>query len=314
MKPEIQRIMMQIKKVIVGKELVIEKMLMAILAGGHILIDDVPGVGKTTLALSFSKALELPFQRIQFTPDVLPSDISGYTIYDQHSGSFVYRPGAITHAGLVLADEINRASGKVQSALLEAMEERQITVDGRTYPLPEPFLVIATQNRVGTSGTQPLPFAQMDRFLIQLKVGYPDHEAQMQMLRDRQTSNPIQEVRSVISREELLHLQAQCARVMTGEAVIDYITRLSEVSRNHEMIEVGISPRGALLLNRMAKSRAFMMDRDYVTGEDVREVFADVCAHRIRMNSRGRSGDVKERQVLEDILSRTECPDLRSIR
>ena len=201
---QLEPILSEIEKAVVGKRGVIEKILMALLAEGHILLDDVPGVGKTTLAVALSRALGLDFSRIQFTPDVLPSDIVGFSVYDRQSGEFVYRPGAVTNANLLLGDEINRTSSKTQSALLEAMEERQITVDGHTYPLPKPFIVIATQNNVGTAGTQLLPYAQMDRFLVRLSVGYPDRDAQIAMLRARQDENPLDRVHPVASREDVL--------------------------------------------------------------------------------------------------------------
>ncbi len=242
------------EKVIVGKREAISKILTALLADGHVLLDDVPGVGKTSLAVALSRAVGFSFQRIQFTPDVLPSDLVGFSMYDKLSGDFVYRPGAISRAHLVLGDEINRASSKTQSALLEAMEERQVTVDGKTYPLVTPFLVIATENSVGTAGTQPLPYAQMDRFLIRLSLGYPDYEAQMAMLRDRQDQDPQETVVRVMNREEWIARQREARAVTVKDAILDYITRLSMASRDHEKTEVGISPRGALCLGRMAKA------------------------------------------------------------
>ena len=201
MQSQAESIIREAEKVIVGKRDVIEKILTAMLAEGHILMDDVPGVGKTTLAVALSRAVGLAFQRVQFTPDVLPSDLTGFTMYDKESGQFVYRAGALSRANLLLGDEINRATSKTQSALLEAMEERQVTVDGTTYPLEEPFIVIATENSVGTAGTQYLPYAQLDRFLARVTLGYPDYEAQMTMLRDRQTENPMDRVRQVAEKE-----------------------------------------------------------------------------------------------------------------
>ena len=216
MNPQLEPILSEIEKAVVGKRGVIEKILMALLAEGHILLDDVPGVGKTTLAVALSRALGLDFSRIQFTPDVLPSDIVGFSVYDRQSGEFVYRPGAVTNANLLLGDEINRTSSKTQSALLEAMEERQITVDGHTYPLPKPFIVIATQNNVGTAGTQLLPYAQMDRFLVRLSVGYPDRDAQIAMLRARQDENPLDRVCQVASREDVLAMQTAVRAVSSA--------------------------------------------------------------------------------------------------
>ena len=213
MRPQLESVLHEVEKVIVGKREAISKILTALLADGHVLLDDVPGVGKTSLAVALSRAVGFSFQRIQFTPDVLPSDLVGFSMYDKVSGDFVYRPGAISRAHLVLGDEINRASSKTQSALLEAMEERQVTVDGTTYPLETPFLVIATENSVGTAGTQPLPYAQMDRFLIRLSLGYPDYEAQMAMLRDRQDQDPQETVARVMDREEWITRQQEVRAV-----------------------------------------------------------------------------------------------------
>ena len=298
------------EKVIVGKREAISKILTALLADGHVLLDDVPGVGKTSLAVALSRAVGFSFQRIQFTPDVLPSDLVGFSMYDKASGDFVYRPGAISRAHLVLGDEINRASSKTQSALLEAMEERQVTVDGTTYPLETPFLVIATENSVGTAGTQPLPYAQMDRFLIRLSLGYPDYEAQMAMLRDRQDQDPQETVVRVMDREEWIARQREARAVTVKDAILDYITRLTMASRDHEKTEVGISPRGALCLGRMAKAWAYLEGRDYVTGADVQAVFADVCAHRLLLKE---NAGVTVQEVLSDLIRKTENPDRRGL-
>ena len=307
MRPQLENVLREVEKAIVGKRDVIEKILTALLAEGHILLDDVPGVGKTTLAVALSRAVGLAFQRVQFTPDVLPSDLVGFSMYDKASGEFVYRPGALNAANLVLGDEINRASSKTQSALLEAMEERQVTVDGKSYPLKSPFLVIATENSVGTAGTQHLPYAQMDRFLVRLSLGYPDYEAQMAMLRDRQAINPLENVSCVMSAEELLSLQREARAVTVKDAILDYITRLTMASRAHEAVEVGISPRGALFIDRMAKARAFLENRDYVTGGDVQAVFRDVCAHRVLLKESAREYTVD--QVLDELLKKVEIPD-----
>lgn len=204
MEKKLQAIFSEVQKAVIGKQTVVEKVLMALLADGHILLDDIPGVGKTTLALALSRALGLQYNRIQFTPDVLPSDIVGFSVYNKETGGFEYKSGVVTNTNLLLGDEINRTSSKTQSALLEAMEERQVTVDGRTYPLQTPFTVIATQNNVGTAGTQMLPYAQMDRFLVRLSIGYPDYEAQMTILRDRQNAEPLSAVREVVTRDEVV--------------------------------------------------------------------------------------------------------------
>ena len=298
----------QVQKVILGKGEVIEKVLMAILADGHVLLDDVPGVGKTTLAVALGKVLGLEYRRIQCTPDVLPSDIVGYSIYDKSAGDFRYMPGVVNGANLLLADEINRTSSKTQSALLEAMEERQVTVDGAVHPLKTPFLVIATENHVGAAGTQLLPHAQLDRFLVRLTIGYPSLQAQMDMIRDRQTSNPMDSVRQVSTCEEILAMQQESAAVTMVEELLSYIARLAQASRENPMIELGISPRGAIAVGRMARSCAYLRGRDYVVPEDVQEVFCDVCAHRLLLNGKARAARLTGREVLEDLLREVKAP------
>ena len=293
----------------IGKQAVIEKVLMALLADGHILLDDIPGVGKTTLALALSRALGLQYNRIQFTPDVLPSDIVGFSVYNKETGGFEYKSGVVTNTNLLLGDEINRTSSKTQSALLEAMEERQVTVDGSTYPLQTPFTVIATQNNVGTAGTQTLPYAQMDRFLVRLSIGYPDYEAQMTILRDRQNAEPLSAVRKVVTRDEVVQMQREVRAVTAKDVVLDYITRLTMASREHPMLELGISPRGALFLDRMAKAHAYLDGRDYVTGEDVQAIFCDVCAHRVILSQGARLEAKSAQDVLQDLLHRVDVPD-----
>ena len=307
MREQLENVIAEVEKVIAGKREVIEKILTALLAEGHILLDDVPGVGKTTLAVALSRAVGLSFRRVQFTPDVLPSDLTGFSVYNRESGTFVYQPGALIGINLLLGDEINRASSKTQSALLEAMEERQVTVDGQTYSLASPFLVIATENSVGTAGTQFLPYAQMDRFLVRLSLGYPDYEAQMKMLRDRRERNPMEEVCCVLTREELQELQREVRSVTVKDAILDYVTRLTMASREHEAVEVGVSPRGALFMVRMAKAKAFLDERDYVTGADVQAIFGDVCAHRLLLKETAEGTSVG--RVLDELLKKTENPD-----
>ena len=309
MEKKLQAIISEVQKAVIGKQTVIEKVLMALLADGHILLDDIPGVGKTTLALALSRALGLQYNRIQFTPDVLPSDIVGFSVYNKETGSFEYKSGVVTNTNLLLGDEINRTSSKTQSALLEAMEERQVTVDGRTYPLQTPFTVIATQNNVGTAGTQMLPYAQMDRFLVRLSIGYPDYEAQMTILRDRQNAEPLSAVREVVTRDEVVRMQREVRAVTAKDVVLDYITRLTMASREHPMLELGISPRGALFLDRMAKAHAYLDGRDYVTGEDVQAVFCDVCAHRVILSQEARLEAKSAQDVLQDLLRRVDVPD-----
>lgn len=308
---KIDEILAQVQKVILGKREVVEKVLMAILADGHVLLDDVPGVGKTTLAVTLGKVLGLEYRRIQCTPDVLPSDIVGYSIYDKSSGNFRYMPGVVNGANLLLADEINRTSSKTQSALLEAMEERQVTVDGTVHGLQAPFLVIATENHVGAAGTQLLPHAQLDRFLVRLTIGYPSLEAQMDMIRDRQKGNPLDRVRQVTDCGEILTMQRQAAEVTMVDEIVAYLARLAQASREDSMIELGVSPRGAIAVGRMARSCAYVRGRDYVVPEDVQEVFCDVCAHRLLLSQKARAAKLTGREVLERLLQDTKAPYLK---
>ena len=311
MRPDVEQVIREVEKAVSGKRETIGKILAALLADGHVLLDDVPGVGKTTLAVALSRAVGLRFQRIQCTPDLLPSDVVGFSMPDKQSGEFRYCPGALNGANLVLVDEINRGTSKTQSALLEAMEERQVTVDGTTYPLNAPFLVIATENSVGTAGTQLLPYAQMDRFLVRLSLGYPDYEAQMTMLRVRQERNPLDDVACVLEKERILAMQREVRAVTVQENVMDYVTRLTMASREHSAVEVGISPRGALHINSMAKAKAYMEGRDYVTGGDVQDVFRDVCGHRVLLKENALGAAAEE--VLNELLKKVDNPDRRGL-
>ena len=304
----VQQILDQVRQVIVGKDESLLWALAAILSGGHILLEDIPGVGKTTMALSFARALDLEYGRIQFTPDVLPSDIVGFSMYHKESGSFVYQPGAVM-TNLLLADEINRTSSKTQSALLEVMEERQVTVDGQTHKLPDPFVVIATQNPVGSAGTQLLPQAQLDRFMVRLEMGYPDFASQVNILRDRQTDDPLEAVVTVSSGLDLLTMQAQARQVHMADAMLEYVTSLAEASRSHPLVVLGVSPRGALAVCRMCKSRAFMEGRDYVLPDDVAYIFADVCAHRLILSPKARIAETTAKDVLAEVLQQVARPD-----
>ena len=311
MNEKIQNILTEIESVIVGKNENVEKILKAILSQGHVLMEDVPGVGKTTTALTFAKVLGLDTRRVQFTSDTVPSDVIGYSVYDKKEDSFVYKPGAIM-TNLLLADEINRTSSKTQSALLEAMEERRVTVDGRTYELPTPFVVLATQNPTGSAGTTLLPSSQLDRFLIRLSMGYPDHKSQINILRDRHSENPLDRVMPVVTKDELLSLVQETRNVEANDRIFDYITTLAEATRTHPMVELGVSPRGALALCRMAKAHAFLAGRDFVVPEDVASVFPDVCAHRLILSAKARMMEEKAENILAEILKSVDMPVLKA--
>lgn len=309
MRERIAKILGEVSRVIVGKNDVVETLLTALLADGHILLDDVPGVGKTTMAVALGRVLGLDYRRIQFTPDVLPSDITGFSMINRDTGAIEFKPGVALAANILLADEINRTSSKTQSALLEAMEEGQVTVDGATYPLKNPFTVIATQNHVGTAGTQLLPYAQLDRFLVRVSVGYPDFASQVDILRDRQQSNPVDALEQVTDRDEVLAMRDEVRGVTVKDSVLEYITRLAMATREQDSVELGVSPRGALAVCRMAKARAYVSGRDYATPQDVRDVFAVVCAHRIILTQKARLAGVTAEQALSDVLGAVEQPD-----
>lgn len=312
MNNKIPQILQEIETVIVGKNEAVEKILMAILSSGHVLMEDVPGVGKTTMALSFARALGLETRRVQFTSDTLPSDIIGFSVYEKSKGAFVYKPGAVM-TNLLLADEINRTSSKTQSALLEAMEERRVSVDGVTYPLPEPFIVLATQNPVGSAGTQLLPNSQLDRFLIKISIGYPDFDSQVNILRERHTDNPLDRVMPVVSADELKGLIAEVTAVEVRDSIYEYVTRLAQASREHPLVELGLSPRGALAVCRMAKAYAYLHGRDYVLPEDVAAIFPDVCAHRLVLSTRARMMEQTPAAVVQAVLEQVEMPVLKKL-
>lgn len=310
MQKEAMQVLNEVRKVVIGKDVIIAKVLMAVLSKGHILLEDVPGVGKTTLALAFSKALGLDCKRVQFTADSVPSDITGFSVYEKHTGNFVYKPGAAM-TNLLLADEINRTSSKTQSALLEVMEERQTTVDGVTRKLPEPFIVLATQNPVGSAGTQMLPDSQMDRFMIKLGMGYPDLKSQINILKDRHQRNPLDEVRQIADKEQLISMQAEADAVYIADPVYEYIARLADATRRNEMIQLGVSPRGTLALCRMAKSYAYVTGRNFVIPEDVNTVFSDVCAHRIIISPKAKIAEMKAADILSEILKTEPVPSIK---
>ena len=307
MTDKIRTLQEQLGKIIKGKKEVTDKIIMAILARGHVLLEDVPGVGKTTTALALSKLMGMEFQRIQFTPDVVPSDVTGFTMYNKETGKFEYRPGAVM-CNFLLADEINRTSSKTQAALLEVMEEGKVTVDGETHVVPQPFVVLATENPVGSSGTQMLPESQLDRFMVSLSMGYPDHASLINILRDRQDINPLEKAETVIQREELLNLQDQVQKVYMDDIFLSYVADLAEATRDHELITLGLSPRGTLALCRMSKAAAFVEGRDYVVPEDIKKVFGDVAGHRMVLESRARYEDKTSREILDEILDTVPVP------
>jgi hypothetical protein len=313
MNQHIEKISNEVKGVIKGKDEVISKVMMAMLAKGNVLLEDVPGVGKTTMALAFARAMGLDTKRVQFTPDTLPSDIIGFSVYDKETGELSYKEGAIV-TNLLLADEINRTSSKTQAALLEAMEEKKVTVDGVTRVLPDPFIVLATENPAGSAGTQMLPNSQLDRFMVKLSIGYPDLESQAEILADRHTENPVDKVEQVVSDEELKEMIQKANEVYIAKSVYEYIAKLVQKTREHEMVSLGVSPRGALSLCQMAKAYAFVNSRDFVTPDDIRAVFADVCGHRLMLNSKARLNELSAENILADIIKDVEMPAAESFK
>ena len=305
-----QQLINQVRRVVVGKDTVLLWVLAAILAKGHILLEDIPGVGKTTMALAFSKVMSLRCNRVQFTPDVLPSDVTGYSILDQAAGRMVYQPGAVL-CNLFLADELNRATSRTQSALLEAMEEGQVTVDGISHPIPQPFTVIATQNPTGASGTQLLPDSQMDRFMVRLSLGYPSRKDEMNMVLSRQKGNPLAELEPMFTAEQVSALRELVAQTYIGEAVVGYIVSLIDATRSHDSILRGASPRATLAVTSMAKAIAQLRGRDYVIPSDVKEVFVTTIAHRLLLTAKAEGQGLTPESILQQILDRTAAPKLR---
>lgn len=304
-----KQIIEEIEKVIAGKREIIEKVLMTIYASGHILLEDNPGVGKTTLAVAFSRALGMDCKRVQFTPDTMPSDIVGFTMYDSASEQFKFEEGAV-FTNLFLGDEINRTSAKTQSALLEAMEERSVTIDGVHHDLPSPFICIATQNPEGSAGTQPLPESQLDRFMVRLSIGYPGTEQQIEIIKKRLYTNPMDDMKTVASCEDVLSVQKYLSMIRISDELIMYIVKLCEETREHEMVELGVSPRGILALVRMARACAIIRSRDYVVPEDVQYVFNDVCCHRIVLKPQARIENITANEILNEIKKKIAVPDM----
>ncbi len=308
---QIRQVMAEVKKVIRGKDEAIELVMTAILAKGHILIEDIPGVGKTTLALAFSKAMELTERRMQFTPDVLPSDVVGFNVIGS-DGEYQYKPGAIV-CNILLADEINRTSTKTQAALLEVMEEGQVTVDGVTRKLPNPFVVVATQNPVGSAGTQMLPESQLDRFMIRISMGYPTMEEEIRLIKERQDANPMDRVQEIVSKSEVLKMQEEIRQVFVDDRILEYMSQIVNGTREHSLITLGVSPRGTLALMDMSRAMAYIKGRTYVLPEDVQAVAGAVLSHRIIVNGKARMSHVTNEDVIQEIVRKVDAPKIKSI-
>ena len=305
-----EQILSQVRKAVVGKDTVLLWVLAAILARGHILLEDIPGVGKTTMALAFSRVLDLEYNRVQFTPDVLPSDVTGYSIPDPQGQGMRYQKGAVL-CNLFLADELNRATSRTQSALLEAMEEGQVTVDGVSHKLPQPFVVIATQNPTGAAGTQLLPDSQMDRFMVRLSLGYPSPKDEAAMILNRQGGNPLHMLSALMTREDLVNIQDAVEDTFLHESVVGYIVALVNATRSSEDILRGASPRATLSVTAMSKAVARLRGRDYVTPADVKEVFSHTVAHRLILSAKAEAQGKSPEQVLAQIVGTVPAPRLR---
>ena len=306
MSRKLEQVQAEVNKVIKGKEDVVKKVLAAVIAGGHILMEDIPGVGKTTLATTFAKSMSMNYKRVQFTPDVLPRDILGFSMYNSATREFEYREGAV-FTNLFLADEINRTSPKTQSALLEVMEEKTATVDGVTRPLPDPFVVIATENPYGSSGTQMLPESQLDRFMVCLSMGYPSHTDAVAILKGN-AGKPLSQVQEVISMEEVLALRAMTNDLYVKDEVYEYIVNLVEATRTMDIFSMGASPRGTIALLRMAKAMAVIDGRDYVCAKDVQDVARDVLGHRVKLSARGKAQGITMQQAIGMVIANVAAP------
>lgn len=298
----------EVSNVIVGKDEVIKKIMLAIIAGGNILIEDVPGTGKTTLALSFSKAMSLDYNRIQFTPDVMPSDVTGFSMYNKKTGEFEYVKGGIM-CNMFLADEINRTSSKTQSALLEAMEEHKVTVDSKTRPIPEPFIVMATQNPVGSVGTHMLPESQVDRFMFKLSMGYPSVENEVMMLKGKQGSNPLDRVTPVFNGEILCKIREEVDSIFVHDSIYEYIAKISAKTRDMSEVALGISPRGSIAILKAAKANAYMNSRNYVVPDDIKEILLSTAEHRVILNTKAKLSGVKVSDIVNRILKETKVEE-----
>ncbi|WP_459130019.1 AAA family ATPase [Guggenheimella bovis] len=307
-KEQIEEIQKNMKRVFVGKDEVITDILTALIARGHVLVEDAPGTGKTTLVSALSATTSLAFKRIQFTPDIMPSDVTGFNLYNPKRGDFELQPGAVM-TEVLLADEINRTSPKTQSALLEVMQENQVTIDGVTYKLPKPFMVLATQNPVEYLGTYPLPEAQLDRFMMKISLGYPSLQEEVEILERFGGHTPLDDVTPVVTKEEVLWLQEQGKNVHLTDALRHYIARLSNGTRNHPDVLLGVSPRGSLMLQEASKARALIMGRDFVRPEDIQELVVKVFSHRISLTPDARIKGIKGREVVQSILGETQVND-----
>ena len=300
----------EVRRAVVGKDEVLAKVLLAILAGGHILLEDIPGVGKTTMALAFSKALSLRYNRVQFTPDVMPTDVTGFTVFNKDRGTTEYQEGAIL-CNLFLADELNRASSRTQAALLEAMEEGQVTVDGVTHPLPRPFMVIAAQNPYGSSGTQLLPDSQMDRFMMRLSMGYPAPENELELLRRKQACNPLDNITAVADQNIIVAIQDKVANTYASDDIFKYIVRLVTATRNHPDLRQGASPRASVALASMSRAVAWVQGRDYVIPSDVQFIFTDTVAHRLLLTRQAEQDQKNARDICNAILHKIPAPKVK---
>ncbi|MEN6427620.1 MAG: MoxR family ATPase [Phycisphaerales bacterium] len=305
--PRLSRLKDNLQTVIYGKGECIDVVIVALLAGGSILIEDVPGVGKTTLAKSLAKSLDAKFRRIQFTPDLLPADILGSSIYNPVTGEFRFEPGPI-FCNILLADEINRASPRTQSALLEAMNESQATIEGQRHVLPQPFLVIATENPLEFHGTYPLPEAQLDRFLVRLALGYPAAEVEVDILRSHARSQPLDQIESVLDLEQVRQIQQEVASIHIDESILEYIVEIVHTTRHDNRLQLGISTRGTLMLSRAARARAYYENREYVIPDDVLWCVPHVLPHRIILTSKTRYSGTTTRQIIADIVGRIKVP------
>lgn len=307
--PMANGIIKEVSKAVIGKNDIIIKCLLAIISKGHILLDDIPGVGKTTLAVAFSKAMSLDYKRMQFTPDVLPADVTGFTVYNKQTGKFEYREGAVL-CSLFLADEINRTSSKTQSALLEAMEENAVTVDGVTHKLPKPFTVIATQNPIGSVGTQMLPESQLDRFIIKLTMGYPDLESEIAILKSKEASSQGYTIEAAATANDIIFMQSAAEEVFADDRVYKYIASIAAATRSHPHIKLGLSPRGTVAIASMARAAALLRGRAYVIPEDVKYVLSDVAEHRILLSAKAKAAGITVPDVIREVCAAVPAPKI----